>query len=330
MFNRVAVAFLLAAGSIAGLQGGAFAQTEIKISTFSGATNVVTWAAIEKGFFEKEGLKATSERTHGSKEQTQDLMQGKYQFASTSFDNVIAYTEGESEIKIPDYDAIAIMGVHQGMTSVMARPEIKSYKDIKGQTAAVDSPTSGYSTVLYQIIKDKAGLEKEKDYKVISTGGTRSRVKALEEKQAQVAIVSTPNDLMLVEKGYNRLGDVNEELGAYQGSTFIVRKSYAKANPKVVEAFARAIVAANDFVFSDKAGAIAVLKNNLKDLSDAEASKIYDRLVGPGGLNKRAALSVKGVENVLKLRSVYGDSKGPAGDAKKYIDVSYHEMAAKK
>jgi len=27
----------------------------------------------------------------------------------------------------------------------------------------VDSPTSGYATVMYQIIKDKAGLEKEKD-----------------------------------------------------------------------------------------------------------------------------------------------------------------------
>jgi ABC-type nitrate/sulfonate/bicarbonate transport system substrate-binding protein len=330
MSNKVAFALLLAAGSVLGLQAGAFAQTEIKISTFSGSTNVVTWAAIEKGFFEKEGLKATAERTHGSKEQQEDLMAGKYQFASTSFDNVVAYTEGEGQTKFPDYDVVAIMGVHQGMTNVVARPEIKTYQDIKGQTVAVDSPTSGYATVLYQIIKDKTGMVQEKDYKLAAVGGTRARVKALEDKTAVAAIISTPSDMELVEKGFNRLGDVAEELGAYQGSAFIVRKSYAQANPKVVEAFARAIVAASDFVFSDKAGAIAVLKNNLKGLDDAEASKIYDRLIGPGGLNKRAELSTKGVENVLKLRSVYGDSKGPTADAKKYIDLSYHEKATAK
>jgi len=75
---------LLAAALAAGFSAPALAQTEIKISTFSGSTNVVTWVAIEKGFFAKEGLKASSERTHGSKEQQQDLMAGKYQFASTS------------------------------------------------------------------------------------------------------------------------------------------------------------------------------------------------------------------------------------------------------
>lgn len=329
MLNRVAMAFLLAAGSAVGFQNAAFAQTEIKLTTFSGSTNVVAWAAIDKGFFEKEGLKVTADRTSGSKEQQKDIMEGKYQFASTSFDNIVAYTEGEGADKFADYDVVAIAGVHQGMTSVMARPEIKTYQDIKGKAVAVDSATSGYSTALYQIIKDKSGLVQDKDYKMAVVGGTRDRVKALKENVAAAAVVSTPNDTQLIEEGYNRLGDVAVDLGAYQGSTFVVRKSYAKANPKVVEGFVRAIVASNDFVFSNKAGTIEVLKKNLPELTDEGAAKIYDRLVGPGGLNKRAAISVKGVENVLKLRSVYGGSKGAPTDPKKYIDVSYHEKATK-
>jgi hypothetical protein len=97
-----------------------------------------------------------------------------------------------------------------------------------------------------------------------------------------------------------------------------------------VEGFMRAIVASNDFVFSNKAGTIEVLKKNLKDLDDAEANRIYDRLIGPGGLNKRAELSTKGVENVLKLRSVYGEKKGAPSDPKKYIDLSYYEKAVAK
>jgi ABC-type nitrate/sulfonate/bicarbonate transport system substrate-binding protein len=330
MLSRIAAVLLLTAGSLAIMPGAALAQTEIKIITFSGATNVVTWAAIEKGFFAKEGLQATDTVTHGSKGQMRDLMAGKFQFASTAFDNVVAYTEGEGEIKFPDYDVVAIMGVHQGLTSVVSRPEIKTYQDIKGQTAAVDSATSGYATVLYQIIKNHSGLIQDKDYKMIAVGNTGARVKALEEKKAQVAIISAPRDEQLAAKGYHRLGDVAEELGAYQGSTFVVRRSYAKAHPKVVEAFVRAIVAASDYVFSNKAGTIEVLKHNLKKLTDKEASSTYDRLIGPGGLDKHAELNVKGIENVLKLRSVYGSSKGPAADPKKYIDVSYYEQAMKK
>lgn len=330
MLSRIAAILLLTAGSLAIMPGAALAQTEIKITTFSGATNVVTWIAIEKGFFEKEGLKATAEKTKGSKAQMADLMAGKYQFASTSFDNVVAYTEGEGEVKYPDYDVVAILGVHQGLTSIVSRPEIKTYKDIKGQTAAVDSPTSGYATVLFQIIKDKAGLVQGKDYKLVVVGGTGPRVKALESKQAQVAIVSAPRDEQLEAQGYHRLGDVSQELGAYQGSTYVVRKSYAKANPKVVEAFTRAIIAASDYVFANKAGTIEVLKHNLKKMTDQEANSTYDRLVGPGGLNKHSEINVKGVENVLKLRSVYGNSKGPAADPKRYIDVSYYQQAMKK
>ncbi len=328
--TRFAALFLLSAGAAITMQAPAFAQTEIKITTFSGATNVVTWVAIEKGFFEKEGLKATAERTEGSKQQMADLMAGKYQFASSSFDNIVAYTEGEGDVKYPDYDVVAILGVHQGLTSVVSRPEITDYKQLKGKTAAVDSANSGYATVLFQIIKNKAHLVQGKDYQLAVVGGTRQRVEALESNTAQVGIVSAPNDEQLEAKGYHRLGDVSQELGAYQGSTFVVRRSYAKANPKVVEAFTRAIIAASDYVFANKAGTIEVMKRNLKKMTDAEAESTYKRLIGPGGLSKHAQISIKGVETVLKLRSIYGEKKGPAPDPKKYVDVSYYQKAMKK
>src|SRR5829696_382145 len=297
---------VLAAGLAIGLAAPAWAQTEIKLIGFGGGTNVPSWVAIDKGFFEKEGLKVTQDVTPGSKEQMQDIMAGKYQFASTAFDNIVAYTEGQGTDKFPDYDVVAIMGVHSGMNTVVARPEIKKYADLKSKVAAVDSPTSGYATVLYQIIKEKAGLEQDKDYKTASVGGTSGRVKALKDGSAHVAMISSPNDMELKDEGFTILGDAAEEIGAFQGSAYAVRKSYAKDHPKEVEGFVRAIVAATDFVFSDKAGTVEVLKKRLKNLSDADASKLYDRLIGPGGLNRRAALNTKGVETVLKLRTLYG------------------------
>ena len=314
---------VLAAGLAIGLAAPAWAQTEIKLIGFGGGTNVPSWVAIDKGFFEKEGLKVTQDVTPGSKEQMQDIMAGKYQFASTAFDNIVAYTEGQGTDKFPDYDVVAIMGVHSGMNTVVARPEIKKYADLKGKVAAVDSPTSGYATVLYQIIKEKAGLEQDKDYKTASVGGTSGRVKALKDGSAHVAMISSPNDMELKDEGFTILGDAAEEIGAFQGSAYAVRKSYAKDHPKEVEDFVRAIVAATDFVFSDKAGTVEVLKKRLKNLSDADASKLYDRLIGPGGLNRRAALNTKGVETVLKLRTLYGGAAPTKPE--KYIDLSYYQ-----
>ena len=314
---------VLAAVLAVGLAAPAWAQTEIKLIGFGGGTNVPSWVAIDKGFFEKEGLKVTQDVTPGSKEQMQDIMAGKYQFASTAFDNIVAYTEGQGTDKFPDYDVVAIMGVHSGMNTVVARPEIKKYADLKGKVAAVDSPTSGYATVLYQIIKEKAGLEQDKDYKTASVGGTSGRVKALKDGSAHVAMISSPNDMELKDEGFTILGDAAEEIGAFQGSAYAVRKSYAKDHQKEVDAFVRAIVAATDFVFSDKAGTVEVLKKRLKNLSDADAGKLYDRLIGPGGLNRRAALNTKGVETVLKLRTLYGGAAPTKPE--KYIDLSYYQ-----
>jgi ABC-type nitrate/sulfonate/bicarbonate transport system substrate-binding protein len=321
-------AMLMAAGAVIGLCGAAAAQTEVKLIGFGGGTNVPSWVAIDKGFFLKEGLKVTQDVTPGSKEQMIDIMAGKYQFASTAFDNIVAYTEGQGTTKFDNYDVVAIGGVHSGMNSVVARPEIKKYADLKGKSAAVDSPTSGYATVLYLIMKEKAGLEKDKDYTTNSVGGTGARVKALKDGTSHVAMISSPNDMQLKDEGFTILGDAAEDIGAFQGSAYAVRKSYAKSNPKEVEAFMRGIVAATDYVFSNKAGTIEVLKARLKGLSDADAEKLYTRLTGPGGLNKGAALNTKGVETVLKLRTLYGGAAPTKPE--KYIDLSYHQKATGK
>jgi ABC-type nitrate/sulfonate/bicarbonate transport system substrate-binding protein len=321
MLQRMAM--VLAAALAVGLTAPANAQTEVKMTSFGGGTNVPSWVALEKGFFLKEGLKVTQEVTHGSKEQMQDIMAGKYQFASTAFDNIVAYTEGQGTDKFDNYDVVAIMGVHSGMNSLVARPEIKNYSDLKGKVVAVDSPTSGYATVFYQIVKEKTGLEKDKDYTTNSVGGTGARVKALKDGTGHAAMISSPNDMKLKEEGFTILGDAATEIGAFQGSAYAVRKSYAKSNPKEVEAFVRAMVAATDYVFTNKAGTIEVLKMRIKNLNDADAERLYARLTGPGGLNKGATLNTKGIETVLKLRTLYGGAAPTKPE--KYYDLSFYQ-----
>jgi len=311
---------VLAAAALAAIAiSPAKAQTEVSMISFGGATNLPVWLALDKGMFEKNGLKVRMDQTPGSKEQMQDLMANKYQFATTAFDNIVAHTEGQGSAQYSNYDLIAIGGVHSGLNSIVARPEIKTWNDLRGKVASVDSPKSGYATVLYEILEGK-GLIRDKDYTIISVGGTGARVDSLKSGKAAVAVVSSPQDMQLEKEGFTILGDAAAALGEYQGSVYATRRSYAKENPKIVAAFMKTIQQAHELVFTDKAAAIEMLRKRSKGLSDSDLEMMYKRLTGPGGLNRDSDVNQKGVANVLRLR-------GTPGDGAKYMDASFSKQA---
>ena len=295
------------------------AQVEVAMTSFGGATNLPVWIALDRGMFEKNGLKVKLDQTVGSKEQMEDLMSGKYQFATTAYDNIVAHTEGQGSAQFANYDLVAIGGVHSGLNSIVSRPEVKTWNDIRGKVAAVDSPKSGYATVLYEIL-EKKGIVKDKDYTIISVGGTGARVDALTSGKAAVAVISSPQDMQLEKDGYNILGDAAAALGEYQGSVYATRRSYAKENEKTVVAFMKTIQQAHEVVFTDKAAAIDMLRKRSKGLSDADLDMMYKRLTGPGGLNRSSDVNKDGVANVLRLR-------GTPGDGSKYMDTSFSQKA---
>jgi len=318
----------LACAFMIGALAPAFAQnpTPIRMIGFGGATNLPAWVAIEKGFFAKEGLSVTLDRTQGSREQMKDVMDGKYEFVTTAFDNIVAYTDGQGATKFDNFDLTAILGVHSGLNSVVARPEIKSYADLRGKVVAVDAVSSGYATVLYEILKRK-GIDKGQ-YEIISVGGTEGRVKALEEGRGHVAIISSPQDIQLEKRGFKILDDAAAALGDSQGSVYAVRKSWAKAHEKEVLALMRAVIAAQNYVFENREGAIEVLMKRQPGVSREDAELIWKRLTGPGGLTRNAALNQKGVESVLELRRVYGNAA--KGGAAMYTDPSWQQRLGAK
>ena len=313
----------LALTVVSGAQAG-----EIRLLSFGGATNLPIWMAQEKGFMEKEGVKLTFATTNGSVEQIRDFYAGKYDVISTAFDNIVAYAEGQSDIPLPGpFDMFAFMGGHGGMNTLMVRPEIKGYADIKGKTVAVDALKSGYGIVLYQILKDKGGLEFDRDYKAISVGNTDKRIEAMRGEKAVAAIIGSPQDMAVEREGYRMLADAAQELGAYQGTAFVTRRPYAAEKEADLVAFARAMSKAQEHVFANKADAIEVLKKYAKGLTDAEAERLYKRLTGPGGLNPRGAINPKAIETVLKIRETYGEPLKKMGPMSRYVDTAIYDKA---
>lgn len=302
--------------------------TKINMIGFGGAANLPSWLAIDKGIFAKHGLDVSLARTEGSMAQIQDMMADKYQIATTSIDNIIAYAEGQGPAQLDKpFDMAAIMGVHSGLNSVVTRPEIKRFADIKGKAVAVDAPNTGYAFVLFRILETN-GLVLDRDYTIVPVGGTEHRMEALKDGRAVAAVMSAPTDLEAKEQGYNILADAAAELGGYQGSVYGVRRSWAQNNEPTMLAFVRAITEAHGRIFADKTVAKEILRSRIKGLDEKGAETIYTGLTsGKGGLARKAEINVAGVASVLSMRSAYAEPKKALSDPQKYLDLSYYKKA---
>ncbi len=309
------------------LTGPAMAQTKLTVVTFAGATNLPLWVALEKGYFAREGLDVTHEVTKGSTVVIEGLMSGKIQIASTAFDNTIANAEGQGDVNIPGFDLVGIAGVHSGMNKIVVTPEIKSFADLRGKVVASDALNSGYGLVLVRIL-EMNGLVYGRDFSALPVGSGPNRLTAMREGKAQAAALSSPDDIEAKKLGMRILADATEAIGAYQGSAFVVRRAYGQAHEKEVVAFLRAVIAASDYVFADKAGAIAVMRARIKGLSEEDAATIYqDLTTSRGGLNRRAKMNMDGVKTLLALRNELSGGKKIGSDPMKYVDLTYYDKA---
>jgi ABC-type nitrate/sulfonate/bicarbonate transport system substrate-binding protein len=308
----------------------ASAQTRIAMTGFGFVSNLPIWVAQDRGLFKKEGLDVTIDQTQGSIAQIRDMMAGKYQIAMTSIDNIIAYTEGQSDTdqKIDGFDMVAFAGLHSGLNSVVARPEIKTFADIRGKTVVVDALTTGYAFLLFRILSEH-GLRPRQDYQVIGIGGGAGRRQAMREGRAVVAVMSSPEDVKARQEGYNILATPADALaGGYQGSTYAVRRAWANDHEKELVGLIRAVAAAHESIYADHEGAIATLKTRLKDLSDADARATFGSLVaGKGGLNRNAEINIAGIKTVLSIRNEFATPKKNLDNPDKYVDLTYYRKA---
>jgi ABC-type nitrate/sulfonate/bicarbonate transport system substrate-binding protein len=307
--------------------GAEAALTTLDMITFGGASNLPLWLAQERGLFAREGLEIVLAATKGSIPQMQNMMAGKYQLAATSIDNVMAYAEGQGDVPIDTFDLFAFAGVHSGLNSVVARPEITDYRDIQGKTVAVDALGTGYAFLLFRILADH-GLVLGRDYRAISVGGGPERLDALRKGDAVAAVMAAPSNIEARNQGYRILADdAAVAVGSYQGSIYAARRSWAPAHEREILAFIRAVAAAHELVRSDRAGALDCLKRHLKTLSAADIGEVYAGLAGKGGLNRRAELNIAGIRTTMALRSDYAQPQKRLTDPMKYVDLAYHQKA---
>ncbi|MGB9295261.1 MAG: ABC transporter substrate-binding protein [Pseudolabrys sp.] len=306
--------------------------THIKVIVFPGGFNLPLWTAIDRQFFSSRGLEVEPHYTINSVEQLSGLILGRWEIALTGFDNIVAYQEGQGEAKIDvTPDLFAFMGGDSAFLRLVVQPDITSYAELKGKTLSVDALTTGFAFVLRKMLADN-GL-RDDDVVFERAGGVMQRFEALKAGKHAGTLLVTPFELIGNEVGLRVLQSASEVLPHYQGISGAARRGWAADNADTLIAFIRGYLDALEWLYEkgNKQAACELLAAKVPGMTPRLASSTYDILLDRNaGFEPKAALDIKGIETVLKLRSQYGRPEKNLTDPRKYNDLRYYQAAQAK
>ncbi len=294
------------------------AQTKLTVIVFPGVQNLPMFVAQAKGLYAKRGLDVDIKFTPNSDELRGGLAEGRYQIAHSAVDNAFALKDKAN------VDIAVVAGGDNSFNHLMVQPEINSIADLKGKTLAVDAVNTAYAFQLYKMIEQKG--VKRGDYEVKSVGGTGFRLDAmLKEKQTYAAaIMNPPFTIRGIKGGLKSLDTTANALGAYQGTSVFVLRSWGAANSDTLVKYIQSNIEGLRWMLNpaNKSEAVRIVADRLK-LPEDIAEQSFDETLK--GFDADAAINMDGVKNVLKLRAEF--EGGTPSAPEKYLDLSYYAKA---
>ena len=122
-------------------------QTHLTVMVFPGTQTLPLLAAQTWGYFEKRGLTVELKPAPNSEEQRAGLAAGRYQIVHGAADQCLALVEAA------EVDAMIVAGGDNGFNHLFVQPEIARIADLRGRTLVADVANTGWSFVLYDILK---------------------------------------------------------------------------------------------------------------------------------------------------------------------------------
>ncbi|MGE5220027.1 MAG: ABC transporter substrate-binding protein [Chloroflexota bacterium] len=130
--------------------------------------------------------------------------------------------------------------------TLIAQPEFKSLKDLKGKTLGISSFGATPDVAARLMIK-QAGIDPEKEIKILALGSDAARLTALKQRVVDVVVISPPADTQMEKQGYKILARAYELFSfPYLGLGTHTRK--IKEKPDEIRRVIKATIRANRFI----------------------------------------------------------------------------------
>jgi ABC-type nitrate/sulfonate/bicarbonate transport system substrate-binding protein len=204
------------------------------------------WVAQEAGLFKKYNLDFNLVFISSSNIVTAALLGGDAEMTVTGgIGNVAAYVKGST-------DLVFTGGVKNVMTqTIVSGGNIKKPEDLKGKKIAVSriGGNSHYFTI--QALR-RYGMEPNRDYGFIQTGGDPETLAALVSGAIEVANLTPPTDAQAIARGYHYVIYGPDLKIPYSATAFVTKRSIITKRPQVIGNFMRAMAEASKVVHTDR------------------------------------------------------------------------------
>ena len=297
-------------------------QSLKKIRMGSSSTNVsflAIYAALHRGFFKDEGFDL--EIIYMAANLTSSaVMTGDLDYSAAVTGLIGGAVRGQPM-------KVLLFTVERPLLFLMSKKEIKEPKQLKGKKVAGSSPGGSATLLGYHALRH-FGLEPGRDVSVLPMGGSAaSRFAVLESGVVDASLLSVPENIIALEKGYNELiflGDIVQ----FAQNGFGTSEKKIRENPDEVYRMVRATLRGLQFVW-DKNNREAVTDIMMKQwkVNDrkmaAEMSKHVTRV-----LTKDANVSPESVQVLIDSQRENAKVTKPVAVAD-VVDYSFLEKARK-
>jgi len=292
-------------------------------STVRSVSGLYLSIAQQKGFFAREDIKLELVPIPGGTDNmVAALDQGTVDVTQTATPYLIRSALAGS-------DAVGIAGeTANPIYSLIAKPEIRSFADLKGKVVGLSLPVDTISISMRKLFALK-GLG-DTDYAVKELVGTPVRFDCLKRGDCDAVPLGQPDDLVAVGQGYRRLGLSTEAVAAFQFQVVAARRAYAQANKDTVVRFVRALGSAFRFIRDDAnradvVKAIVELTGSSDEIARATLALYFepDRGVVP----KQAEIDLAGLAQVIAFMGEGGVISKPLPPPDRFVDLQYLRAA---
>lgn len=261
--------WFVSAAAVLLLCDSALAADKIRVSISSLDVAFLTaGVALKRGFFKEEGFEAELIRMNANVSVTA-LSTGDVDYTMIFGSVVRAAIRGLPMKVVASF-------LDSSTHTLIARPEYKSVKDLRGKTLAVSS-FGATSDVAARMMFQRSGIDPEKELKIIALGSDRARFGALKEGIVDVAVISPPADVEGKKMGFNVLARAYELFTLpFVGLGANTKK--IKERPDEIKRVLKALIRANRYITANRDGTIQILAEwGRTDRESATAS--YDGTV---------------------------------------------------
>jgi NitT/TauT family transport system substrate-binding protein len=270
---------------------GAEELKRIYYGTSASPGHLPVWVAKDAGLFARYGLDIVPVQIRGGSLITLVIMTGDLPFSGVGAESAVAARAVGGDI------VLLACPVDVDPVYLVARPEIKTAADLKGQASAVTRFGSSTHFYLNAALKH-IGLDPDRDVTILQLGAGPEMVAALESGRIAAAALTTRYAIRFLDRGWPVLVDLTKLNIIYPASCVATSRAYIRAEPKTTEDFLRAYVAA-----------IALIKKNhhvaeqsfVKWLRETDPALVRRSVEAYAQVFKRAPIVPdQGIDNVVK------------------------------